>query len=426
MMCFISQIRKMSKFKVQRWYIPRSLTREISRINVREEVLSFRKNIISLSRLTDLDMHIVQPDMKTRLIILTFSLLLTLSVSAVCPSGERDSIINDGPYYFLSNDTIRVIWIESSMLRKGYLLPGNTNEIMLPADLSYDYKELTRVYRMKPNYRQSYKHIDSIAVISDVHGHYDTYLNQLLSNGIIDKDLNWKFGKGHLVFLGDAFDRGDKVTEILWHLFKLEKQAVKDGGMVHFILGNHELMVLAGDLRYIHEKYRKVEAIAGANYSDLYSENSVLGKWLRAKPVMITINNILFVHAGASPELVQKAMKIKQINQIFSERIVGKDIDPYLEDEELDLLSGNDGPVWYRGYFADSALSITSLDSILGFYGKEHIVVGHTTQKNIIILFGNKVIGIDTGMGYGQPGKMLINKNGRFYKGSISGVRTEL
>ena len=364
--------------------------------------------------------------MKKRLIILTFSLFLTLSVSAVCPSGERDSIINDGPYYFLSHDTLKVMWIESSMHRKGYLLPGNTKETILPADMPYNYKELTKVYSMKPNYRQRYKHIDSIAVISDVHGHYDTYLNQLLSNGIIDKDLNWKFGKGHLVFLGDAFDRGDKVTEILWHLFKLEKQAVKDGGMVHFILGNHELMVLAGDQRYIHEKYRKVEAISGANYSDLYSENSVLGKWLRAKPVMITINNILFVHAGASPELVQKAMKIKQINQIFYERIVGKDIDPYLEDKELDLLSGNDGPVWYRGYFEDSALNITSLDSILGFYGKEHIVVGHTPQKNIMILFGNKVIGIDTGMGYGQPGNMLINKNGRFYKGSISGVRTEL
>lgn len=371
-------------------------------------------------------MNIVQPDMKTRLIILTFSLFLTLGVSAVCPSGGRDSIINDGPYYFLSNDTIRVIWIESSMLRKGYLLPGTTNENMLPADISYDYKELTKVYGMKPNYRQRYNRIDSIAVISDVHGHYDTYLNHLQSNGIIDKDLNWKFGKGHLVLLGDAFDRGDKVTEILWHLFKLEKQAVKDGGMVHFILGNHELMVLGGDRRYIHEKYRKVESIAGADYSDLYSENSVLGKWLRSKPVMITINNILFVHAGASPELVHKGMKIKQVNQIFSERIIGKDIDPYLKDEELDLLSGNDGPVWYRGYFADSTLSITSLDSILGFYGKEHIVIGHTPQKNIMILFDNKVIGIDTGMGYGQPGYMLINKNGRFYKGSISGVRTAL
>ncbi len=357
---------------------------------------------------------------------MTICLFLTLSASAACPSGERDSIINDGPYFFLSNDTLRVIWIESSMLRKGYLLPGNINEIMLPAHLSYDYQDLTKVYRIKPNYHQKYKRVDSIAVISDVHGHYDNYLKQLLSNGIIDKDLNWNFGKGNLVFLGDAFDRGDKVTEILWHLFKLEKQAVKNGGMVHFILGNHELMVLGGDRRYIHEKYRKVEAIAGANYSELYSRNSVLGKWLRSKPVMITINNILFVHAGVSPELVQNAMKIKQVNQIFSERIVGKDIDPSPEDEELNLLNGNYGPVWYRGYFADSTLSITSLDSILDFYGKEHIVVGHTPQKNIMILFGNKVIGIDTGMGYGQPGNMLLYKNRHFYKGSISGVRTKL
>lgn len=364
--------------------------------------------------------------MKTRLIVLTFSLFLTLGVSAVCPSGERDTTINDGPYFFFSNDTLRSMWIDNGMLRKGYLLPGKTTEPLLQADLSYDYRELTRVFALKPNHSQSYKHIDSIAVISDVHGHYDTYLNQLSANGIIDKDLNWKFGKGHLVFLGDAFDRGDKVTEILWHLFKLEKQAVKNGGRVHLILGNHELMVLAGDLRYIHEKYKRVETLAGIDYSDLYSENSVLGKWLRSKPVMITINNILFVHAGASPELVRKGLEIKQVNQIFSERIVGKDIDLYLEDEELDLLSGNDGPVWYRGYFADTALTVASLDSILNFYGKEHIVVGHTTHKNIMLLFGDKVIGIDTGIMYGQPGNMLINKNGRFYKGSISGVRSPL
>ncbi|MBE0678874.1 MAG: metallophosphoesterase [Bacteroidales bacterium] len=364
--------------------------------------------------------------MKTRLIILTISLFLTLSVSAFSPSGEGDSIINDGPYFFLSNDTLMVMWIENSMLRKGYLLPGNTNEMMLPGNLSYGYKELIRPYRLKPDYRQSYKRVDSIAVISDVHGHYDTYVNQLLSNGIIDKDLNWKFGKGHLVILGDVFDRGDKVTEILWHLFRLEKQAAKDGGMVHFILGNHELMVLAGDLRYIHEKYKKVETLAGVSYYDLYSENSVLGRWMRSKPVMITINNILFVHGGVSPELVQKGMKIKQVNQIFSERIVGKDLDPSIEDKELNLLTGNDGPVWYRGYFADSTFTIASLDSILDFYGKERIIVGHTTHKNMMLLFGNKVIGIDTGIMYGQPGNMLIIKNGQFYKGPISGVRTAL
>ncbi|MFO7575458.1 MAG: metallophosphoesterase [Bacteroidales bacterium] len=364
--------------------------------------------------------------MKTRIIVLTISLFLTLGVSAVCPSGERDSTVNDGPYYFFSNDTFRVMWIESSMLREAYLLPRSKSEIMLPADQSYSYAELTKLRGMKPKFRQRYNRIDSIAAISDVHGNYGTYLDHLLSNGIIDKNLNWKFGRGHLVFLGDALDRGDKVTEILWHLIKLEKQAAKAGGMVHFLLGNHELMVLAGDLRYIHEKYRTVETIAGMSYADLYSENSVLGKWLRSKPVMITINNILFVHAGVSPELVQKGIKIKQVNQIFSERIVGKDLDPSIEDKELYLLSGNDSPVWYRGYFADSTLNITRVDSILNFYGMEHIIVGHTPQKNMRLHFGKRVIGIDTGIGYGQPGYMFLNINGRFFKGSIEGVRTEL
>jgi hypothetical protein len=42
------------------------------------------------------------------------------------------------------------------------------------------------------------------------------------------------------------------------------------------------------------------------------------------------------------------------------------------------------------------------------------------------LLFDSRLIGIDTGIGYGQPGYMLFNINGRFYKGSIEGVRTEL
>ncbi|MCU0459719.1 MAG: metallophosphoesterase [Bacteroidales bacterium] len=365
--------------------------------------------------------------MKIRLILPALLLFLSLSLSAICPSGDRDTLINDGPYYFLSDDTLRVIWIESGTLHKGYLLPGIKNDKMLPAGMSLSYLELTRVYGISPNYRQRYNRVDSIAVISDVHGYYDTYINHLISNGIIDKDLNWKFGKGHLVFLGDAFDRGEKVTEILWHLFRLEKQASKSGGRVHFILGNHELMILAGDLRFNNEKYMKVETITGIPYPVLYSENSVLGRWLRTKPVMITINDILFVHAGISPELVKKGLKINKVNQIFHERIVGKDFYSFNDDDDdLDFLSGNDGPVWYRGYFDNNALTISSLDSILGFYEKEHIIVGHTPQRNITTLFGNKIFGVDTGMGFGQPGYMLFYKNGHFYKGSITGLRSKL
>ena len=33
---------------------------------------------------------------------------------------------------------------------------------------------------------------------------------------IVDDGGNWAFGQGHLVVVGDVFDRGDEVTEILW------------------------------------------------------------------------------------------------------------------------------------------------------------------------------------------------------------------
>ena len=214
--------------------------------------------------------------------------------------------------------------------------------------------------------------------------------------------------------------------KLLWHLFSLEKQAAKAGGMVHFILGNHELMVLDEDLRYINQKYKNVEAITGIKYSELYSANSVLGKWLRSKPVMVTINDIIFVHGGISPELVHRNLNIRQINQIFSDSIVGRDIWSAGENEELSFLAGDNGPSWYRGYFTDSTFSESSLDSILTFYEKAHIVVGHSTHKEIKSLFNNKILGIDAGIMYDQPGVMLIYKEGCFYKGSLTGKRDKL
>lgn len=371
-------------------------------------------------------MSSLQRNIKKTVALLPVLLFLSLRLSAAGPATESDSTVNDGPYFYLSNDTLRVIWIENSKLLQGYLLPGRNTGPPLPAGFPDNYRELIKPFTAKPDFRQRYRGVDNIAVISDVHGNYAAYLNHLSANGIIDERLNWKFGKGHLVFLGDAFDRGDQVTEILWHLFKLERQAARAGGRVHYILGNHELMVLAGDLRYIHEKYNTVETITGISHTGFYPENSVLGKWLRAKPAMITINNILFVHGGASPVLVQKGLKIKTVNQIFHERITGKSTYLQDEDEILKLLEGNEGPSWYRGYFTDSTLTAVRIDSILNFYGTDHIVVGHTTHRNMRILFEKRIFGIDTGIGYDLPGNMLIYKKGRFYRSDLSGRRTEL
>ena len=102
-------------------------------------------------------------------------------------------------------------------------MPKNFNEISKKFNLSCSYKDLADTYLLKSNFNQSYDNIDSISVISDIHGEYNRYINLLKALGIIDQNLNWKFGKGHLVVLGDTFDRGNMVTEILWHLFGFRK-----------------------------------------------------------------------------------------------------------------------------------------------------------------------------------------------------------
>jgi Calcineurin-like phosphoesterase len=365
--------------------------------------------------------------MKNQLIFLIIGLLFNLnSYANYPPEVSKGDSINDGPYIFLLNNKLKAKWIENNVCKEDYILPENFDEINKNFGLSINYNDLTDVYRLKPEFDQTYSNIDSICVITDIHGEYGTYIDLLIGSGILDKNLNWNFGKGHLVVLGDVFDRGNMVTEILWHLFGLEKQAQQAGGMVHVLLGNHEFMVLRNNRGDVNDKYKKVEAISRTDYADLYSEKSVLGKWLRCKPVVITINDIIFVHAGISMEMVHKNLKIKQINEMFATNVVGKNLREVYEIEMLKFLNQTEGPLWYRGYFDDSTFCESKIDSILAFYGKKHIVVGHTPNTEIVSLFGKKILGADAGIVLNQPGETLIYKNGSFYRSDKTGCRTEL
>ena len=365
--------------------------------------------------------------MKNQLILLIIGMLFNLSSYAnYPPEGNKGDSINDGPYIFLLNNRLLATWIENGVFKENYIKPENFKAIKKKFGLSINYNDLTDVYRLKPDFNQTYSNIDSICVISDIHGEYNTYIDLMKGIGIIDRNLNWNFGKGHLVVLGDMFDRGNMVTEILWHLFGLEKQAEKAGGMVHVVLGNHEFMVLRNSRGEVNEKYRKVESVSKTDYADLYSEKSVLGKWLRSKPVVITINDILFVHAGISMEMVNKKLQIKQINKMFTNKIIGKNLKEVYEIGMLKFLNQTEGPLWFRGYFDDSTFCESNIDSILTFYGKKHIVVGHTPNTEIISFFSGKIYGIDAGIGSNQPGEMLLYKNGSFYKSFKTGRRIRL
>lgn len=365
--------------------------------------------------------------MNNRLLYLTI-LLFSYSVSIAQNKtvASDNSYVSDGPYIYYQNDSLKAFWIKNDILHKNYVTPAGFAVLQKKFLLNFTYKDLIAVKNSRENHTQRYNNIDSIGIIGDIHGEYETYIGLLSSIGIIDKDLRWNFGKGHLLITGDVFDRGDKVTEILWHLFGLEKQAEDAGGEVHLLIGNHELMVIDNELDYINEKYKKVEVLSGISYSELFSSSTILGKWLRSKPVMVSINDILFVHAGISPEMVSRKMEIKKVNRLFGDYLMGRELDTVSAYSDLPFLFSDSGPIWYRGYFCDTEFGELKLDSILDFYDKMHIVVGHTVIPCITSVYNTKLIEVDTGIINNKNPEMLLYKEGVFYKTSLKGKRTKL
>jgi hypothetical protein len=334
--------------------------------------------------------------------------------------------ITDGPYIFYENDEISVKWVQNNRLKEKTIRENNFKIINRKFGFDFEPDWLVENNADSINYVQNYNGVENLIAVSDVHGQYNLFIKLLQKHKVIDKYFNWTFDKGHLVILGDVFDRGSKVTEILWLIYRLEQQAKEKGGMVHVMLGNHELMILNNDLRYIHEKYTRSANLMSTTFNQLYSNNSFLGKWLRKKPVLVKINDMQFVHAGVSPKIVSYGFTQTEINNCFINKIIDKSKKTVLADSSLALLRGKDGPVWYRGYFDEPKLNEQEVNKLLNYFDSKHIIVGHTSMPNIISYYDKKIIGIDSGIKNGDSGEILIFKNNEFYRGTSNGSLIKL
>ena len=54
---------------------------------------------------------------------------------------------------------------------------------------------------------------EKLIAISDIEGEFEAFRSFLIANGVMNKKYKWTFGKGHLVTVGDFFDRGLMVTQ---------------------------------------------------------------------------------------------------------------------------------------------------------------------------------------------------------------------
>ncbi|HKK19954.1 MAG TPA: metallophosphoesterase [candidate division Zixibacteria bacterium] len=270
-----------------------------------------------------------------------------------------------------------------------------------------------------------------IFAVSDIHGEY-THLHSLFKNAdIISSEGSWNWGDGHLVVDGDIFDRGDQVTECLWLLYRLEAEARKAGGDVHVLLGNHEMMIMRGDYRYVNKKYTNcIVAKSHMELAELYGPESVLGRWLRSKNSAVKLNDVLFVHGGISLDVVHRGYSIHEMNEEIRK---GIDLSKQslAADSSIYFLLRGDGPLWYRGFHVmdegePPECTPAQLDSILSYYGVSTVVVGHTEEPEVCAMYGGKVIALDVPTDELGSLQGMLWEEGEFFRVNGDGKRSIL
>ena len=315
----------------------------------------------------------------------------------------RDNMLN-GVY----TDSLPLSQKKNIQLRVNTDLPGNSFLVRLKDELQ--------------NEEAEYRRVNKQFILSDIEGNFGAFRKLLQGNGVIDQDFNWTFGNGHLVLGGDFFDRGQQVTEVLWLIYSLEDKAKAAGGYVHFILGNHEIMNLSMDLRYLHPKYIETDSLLHASHDSLYGVNSELGRWLRTKNVIEKIGDNLVMHGGISAELNQMDISVPGINKLA--RPFYADTTYKYPDNRLNYIFDDLGPFWYRGYYKGTIQATPmQIDSTLEKFRVRHIITGHTIVSDTIsVWFGGKLFNTDTHHAEGKS-EALFMEGGNYYRTDPSGKK---
>ena len=280
-----------------------------------------------------------------------------------------------------------------------------------------------------------------IVVFADVHGGYDELVSILRETAVIDDAGHWRGRDTHLVSLGDLLDRGPDSRKVLDLLMRLEGEASGAAGAVHVVLGNHEVMNIVGDLRYVsaaeytafagpedatlrEQAWQRLlgqepqavradfDTLAPAGYyakAAAFSPSGKYGAWLVGKPFLFVINDTAFVHGGLPPIVAELGLEgtngrlhaelgdylstwvtladeLHVVRPVgFLDRpnaIAGVATEPQakaLREAQEAALFTPKSPIWYRGQaLCYPYTEAENLDAALSRLGVSRVVIGHT------------------------------------------------
>ena len=367
------------------------------------------------------------------LALLLFSMPDIFSDEPKFLTTEKDSTDNstsdyDGPYVIYRNGSTilkQVVKESNDFVSKSDSTSGFVKGKLITCNINDSLSFVTIIKDTLVVENSVYEMPEKLIAISDIEGNFVAFRDFLINNKVINSNNQWIYGRGHLVLNGDFFDRGLNVTECLWFVYHLEQEAVKNGGYVHFILGNHEIMNMNDDIRYVRNKYIENSKLMNEDYKDLYKQNTELGRWLETKNIVEKIGDYLFLHGGISEELNMLNPAIEDINTrsrsyYFSSKAARQSGDTLMGT----IFRSKYSPFWYRGY-VEETIKEDSLDLTLRIFDVDKIVVGHTIVDDVRYFYSRKVIGIDTDHAEGDTEGLLIEER-KEYRVDRSGIKYEI
>jgi len=241
-----------------------------------------------------------------------------------------------------------------------------------------------------------------IVAVGDLHGDLDNTLKVLQMMQVIDIHGHWKGGSTILVQTGDLVDRGPHSKDVMDLMIRLAREAILDNGRVVNLLGNHEVMNLQGDLRYVHDD--DVARFGGKlRREQAFGQDGYYGNWLRSLDAVAMINDTLFVHAGLHPAFARWGLET--INRKVKESL---SVPPPMDEWHI---MGMNGVVWTRMFDprAGHPNLCGMLATTLSLMQANRMIVGHSVQES----------GFPSSL---CDGRLILNDVGicKFYGGALA------
>ncbi|MBF0406415.1 MAG: metallophosphoesterase [Candidatus Riflebacteria bacterium] len=257
-----------------------------------------------------------------------------------------------------------------------------------------------------------------VAAIGDVHGSLPEFIASLEAVGMAraikrsGTELEWTGGNSILVMTGDCTDRGKYTKQVYDAVMFLKAESEKAGGRLIELFGNHEALLLNGQVetwaktlkppKQQHYQNTLDSFInAGLDFHQAISPEGKYGSWIRRLPICATINGFLFVHGGCS----SPARSLSDIAADFREDLEKGDF-------SKGIFMNMAGPLWNRDWWNDNSL----VDENLQKMGVRGVIFGHTIgalgKEGSIAVKDNRLVSIDIGMcptyGNSKGGGILI------------------